>query len=58
MQRYPRHPDRPVIRRGLIIPRWFISLPNGELVARETFEGALRVVDEYHRAVKEVEPCR
>ena len=58
MQRYPLYPDRPVIQRGLIIPGWFVSLPNGELVARETFEGALRVVDEYHRIVKEVESWR
>lgn len=57
MQRYPLYPDRPVIQRGLFIHEWFVSLPNGELVSRKTFEGALRVVDEYHRAIKEIEPC-
>lgn len=57
MQRYPLYPDRPVIQRGHTIPEWFISLPNGEIAIRKTFEDALRVVDEYHRAAKEAEPC-
>ena len=57
MERYPLYPDRPVIQRGLIIPRWFITLPGGERAIRNTFEDALKVVDEYHRAVKEAEPC-